>query len=186
MAKTAVFGISEVLGKLENLAHIEVPVARAMGVAMGQEVRDEAKVRAPVLDPADAGLDSQKAGQLRDAIYLAFDDRRSILTGGLTVYSVSWNAKKAPHGHLVEFGHVMIYEAAQNPEGLWYTPLTGKTRKVDGRKRSAGTPRVKGPLQVGPVPFLGPAFDAKLPVLMDVAATAGKVKFAELTNGNNQ
>lgn len=77
------------------LARLDGPfkekLARSMAVAGGQVLRDEAKHHAPV----DTGL-------LRDSIYLAFKEDRS--TGGQVVYSVSWNSKTAPHGHLIEFG----------------------------------------------------------------------------------
>src|SRR5690606_12911566 len=64
--------MSEVMAGFKKLEAAKEPIARAMGVAMGQEVRDEAKVRAPVLKPEDQGYDQQQPGTLRDAIYLAF------------------------------------------------------------------------------------------------------------------
>jgi len=149
------------------------------GVAMGQEVRDEAKVLAPVLKPGNEGTDNQRAGQLRDAMYLAFDGRRSILNEGHYVYTVSWNARKAPHGHLAEFGHWMPYLAMQGDSGKWFTPLTGSSRQ-SGRARGVGIPRPDGGFYVSAQPFLGPAFDMKLPKLNSVAAAAGAAKFAEI------
>ena len=44
-----------------------------------------------------------RPGQLRDAIYHVYADQLS--SDGHAVYRVSWNAKKAPHGHLIEYGH---------------------------------------------------------------------------------
>lgn len=43
-----------------------------------------------------------RPGQLRDAVYHAYSRDNSNQTAA--TYHVSWNAKKAPHGHLVEFG----------------------------------------------------------------------------------
>lgn len=176
--RTAVSGIDQILAGLDGLLEMRIPVARAMGVAMGQSVRDEAIVRAPVLKPGNEGYDNQRAGQLKDAMYLAFDGRRSILSGGIhMVYTVSWNARKAPHGHLLEFGHWSPYEA-HTLDGKWFTPVTGKHR-VGGRARNTGIPRKGGGIEVSAEPFLGPAFDMKLPRLMAIAGEAGAQAFAE-------
>jgi hypothetical protein len=61
-------------------------------------------------------------------------------------YHVSWNARKAPHGHLVEYGHIQTRKVYVGSDGKWYTskdPLPG------------------GPRRVGARPFLRPAWDAK-------------------------
>jgi hypothetical protein len=83
-------GWQEALSRLsgDNLTSI----ARSMAVAGGQFLRDEAKHYCPV-----------QTGRLRDSIYLAFKD--AISTDAQVVYSVSWNSREAPHGHLIEFGH---------------------------------------------------------------------------------
>ena len=168
--------MSGALAGLNRLKEAKEPIARAMGVAMGQEVRDEAKVRAPVLQPGDEGYDQQQAGTLRDAIYLAFDDRKHILNPDAYTYTVSWNSRRAPHGHLKEFGFTQPYLVARGGvNGLWYTPLSGDK----AGKRAAGYLR-DVPLVVAPEPFLGPAFDAKQPRLMSIAIQAGSLKFSEV------
>ncbi len=177
--RDAVTGIDDIVKGLGQLLEIREPLARAMGVAMGQVVRDEAVVRAPELKPGDEGYDNQRRGQLKEAIYLAFDGRRSVLNAGHYVYQVSWNAKKAPHGHLVEFGHWMAYKWARGEEGKFYTPLQG-SHKVDGRKRGKGYPIDGGGFYVNTHPFLGPAFDAKLPKLNGIAADAAATLFPEV------
>lgn len=168
--------MSGVLKGLDKLIAAKEPIARAMGVAMGQEVRDEAKVRAPVLKPEDRGYDNQQPNVLRDAIYLAFDKRNRVLNSDTYKYTVSWNSKKAPHGHWKEFGFVQTYQVEQNNQGLWYTPIAGKG--VGGRQ--AGFLRDKGPLTIEATPFLGPAFDAKVGSLNRVAAAAGAAKLKEV------
>lgn len=178
MTTQAVFGIDEILKGFDLLLEQREPIARAMGVAMGQTVRDEAIALAPELKPGDEGWDNQRRGQLKEAIYLAFDGRRSILQAGHYVYGVSWNAKKAPHGHLIEFGHWMEYESVKE-DGKWVTPLVG-THRVDGRKRGVGVPRVGGGFYVNVHPFLAPAFDSKLPKLSAIAAAAGAACFSEV------
>lgn len=177
--RNAVTGIDDIVKGLAGLLEIREPLARAMGVAMGREVRDEAIERAPELKPGDEGYDNQRRGQLKEAIYLAFDGRRSILNQGHYVYQVSWNSKKAPHGHLVEFGHWMAYKYARGEEGKFYTPIQG-THKVAGRKRGRGYPIEGGGFYVDTHPFLGPAFDYKLPKLNTIAAAAAAAVFPEV------
>lgn len=168
--------ISEVLTGLDRLVEAKEPVARAMGNAMGQEVRDEAKARAPLLQPGNEGYDTDRAGILRDAIYNAYDERRNVLNPETFRYTVSWNAKRAPHGHLMEFGFDMPYESAISNSGLWYTPIPNRTK----RGTQKGILREGGPLRVDPQPFLGPAFDAKYSQLMPIAVTAGSKRLSEI------
>lgn len=70
-------------------------LASSMAVAGGKVLRDEAKL----LAPRDSGL-------LASSIYLARKDGKS--NESRVVYSVTWNGRKAPHGHLVEFGTVKM------------------------------------------------------------------------------
>ena len=117
-------------------------LARSMAVAGGTLLRDEAKQNAPV----DTGL-------LRDSIYLAFKDNLS--NDAQIVYSVSWNSKTAPHGHLIEFGHWHV-------EG-------GK-----GGERTSWTPAQ---------PFLRPAFD-QAPRAQQAMIQRGRERLPELLNGD--
>lgn len=66
-------------------------VAAVGAQAMAQAVYEDAKALAPV-----------KSGKLRASIYQVHSKDKSI--DGRQEYHVSWNRKKAPHGHLVEFG----------------------------------------------------------------------------------
>ncbi len=43
-----------------------------------------------------------KTGNLRDSIYQVYSKDKS--DENTAVYHISWNRKKAPHGHLIEFG----------------------------------------------------------------------------------
>lgn len=171
MARGTRVDISEVTKGFSMLKDAKESIARTMGVAMGQEVRDEAKIRAPVLKPENKGADNQQAGLLRDSIYLAYDQRRSVLSDGYR-YVVSWNAKRAPHGHLAEFGHWLPYLYEQTfPDERYYTP---KPEQPNPTKRDEG-------FYVDAKPFLGPAFDAKMPRLYSIALAAGRKRFEELT-----
>jgi HK97 gp10 family phage protein len=83
-------------------------LARSMAVAGGTVYRDEAILLAP-----------KESGLLKSAIYLAFKEARS--NDEKVTYSITWNAKKAPHGHLLEFGHWQDFATYKGSDGKWYT-----------------------------------------------------------------
>jgi len=145
--------VSDALAGLAGLAQVRHRLARSMAVAGGSQIRDEAKARAPV-----------ESGALRDAVYLAYRDGRS--TESQVVYSVSWNKKKAPHGHLIEFGHWQTRVAYQGSDGNWYS----------------GAP-LAAPRWVPAVPFLRPAYDAVLPRLANVMVERARDRLPELLRG---
>lgn len=161
--KRAHFDMSELLAGAERLKAAAEPIARSMGVAMGQVVRDEAKLRVPLGTQLGGSL---TPGLLRDSIYLAYDDRRNVLNPAIYRYVVSWNSKRAPHGHLIEFGHWMPYLYATDGKGGYWTPKPLRP--------------LEEPYWVAAKPFLGPAFDSKLPVLLGVGITAARTKFTEV------
>lgn len=121
------------LAGLDMLAGpIRVSLARSMAVAGGKVLRDEAKARIHTVN-----------GVLANAIYLAFRDAYS--DDRKVQYAVTWNKRKAPHGHLVEFGHWQIHPVIKLPSGTY---ITDKKR------------RLKTPRWVPAYPFLRPAMDA--------------------------
>lgn len=93
----------------------------------------------------------KKTGNLRRSIYQVFSRRSS--SNERAVYHVSWNAQKAPHGHLIEFGHFQRYRVIVDKRtGKW---VTLKNRPI-------------APRQVGARPFLRPAA-ARMPQALDAA-----------------
>lgn len=146
--------LSGALAGLDRLGAAVTSVSRSMGVAAGSVVRDEAKALAPV-----------KSGKLKAAIYLAYRDAQS--TESKVVYSVSWNGRKAPHGHLVEFGHWRVNELVQGEDGLW----------------RASRDRLPEPKWTPPHPFLRPAFEGTRNRLMQVATKRGRERLQELLAG---
>lgn len=72
-------------------AEIREKVAFSGAAAMAQAVYDEVQQNVPV----DTGL-------LKSAVYQVHSPEKS--TEDLKTYRVSYNKRKAPHGHLVEFG----------------------------------------------------------------------------------
>lgn len=83
----------------------------------------------------------KKTGNLAGSIYQAFSAQNS--GPAKATYHVSWNARKAPHGHLVEFGHMQRFKVYVGKDGRWYT------------NKSAPLP---APKHVAARPFLRPAY----------------------------
>jgi hypothetical protein len=135
-------------------------LARRMCVSGGVILRDEAKINAPQGVAEEQAIrqygGSIRPGALKDAIYLAFRDGESSKT--LFKYSVTWNAKKAPHGHLVEFGHWQPYRIVFTKDRGWQTLINHP---------------LPTPSWVPGMPFLRPTFDANL----------GRVKTAMIERG---
>lgn len=71
--------------------NIQEQVAFAGVAAMAKVIYEQARENAPVA-----------TGKLRDAIYRVYSKDRS--TDVVKTYQIGWNRRKAPHGHLVEFG----------------------------------------------------------------------------------
>jgi HK97 gp10 family phage protein len=97
-----------------------------------------------------AGL-GRKTGNLAAAIYQVYSKAQS--GDGKATYHVSWNAKKAPHGRLVEFGHIQTRKVYMGSDGKWYT---------------SKTPLPGGPKQIAAHPFIRPAV-AKFPEAIEAA-----------------
>jgi len=73
-----------------------------------------------------AGI-GRKTGRLAASIYQKFSPEKS--AKGSAVYNISWNAAKAPHGHLVEYGYLQRYR--YRPDGMGPMVRPG----MDGRKK---------------------------------------------------
>ena len=137
---------------LDNLGSpkLRESLARSMGVAGGTVLRDEAKRWVPVQD-----------GTLMHSIYLAHREGKS--SESQQVYSVSWNSRKAPHGHLIEFGHWQTHASYQGPDGQWRT----------------GAP-LPSPKWVAAKPFLRPAQDVAGAQAVQAMIDRGRERLPEL------
>lgn len=116
-----------------------------MGAGALVAVRPAAQAGAQVLyDEVKQNVSriKKKTGNLDASIYQVYSNDRS--TNVKATYHISWNARKAPHGHLVEYGHLMTRKAYIGSDGNWYTSNVKITPKL-----------------VGARPFLRPAYDAK-------------------------
>ena len=123
--------------------------ARPAAQAGAQVLYDEVKTNVAAI--------GKKTGNLDASIYQAYSKDNSTETRA--TYHVSWNAKEAPHGHLVEFGHIQTRKVYIGSDGKWYT----------------SPEKLPEPKHVAARPFVRPAFDAKA----QAALEAAKAKWVE-------
>lgn len=98
------FDASSALDGLDAITEGAHDQVRPAAQAGAQVLYDEVKVRVPV-SKKTRKLKSGRTvapGALRDSIYQVYSKDNS--QAERATYHVSWNYKKAPHGHLVEFG----------------------------------------------------------------------------------
>ena len=138
------FDIKEFEKSLSRLnQEVRENIAKSAAVAGAQVIRDEAKLRAPVYDPKTGERVNKKAkpGALRDAMYVAHSEKQS--SSKQKAVTVSWNAKKAPHGHLVEFGHWLVIngKTIRRVPGVGF--LGGAFEAASGRAIKAAQERIK-------------------------------------------
>jgi len=115
-------------------------------------------------------------GNLANAIYQAFSESNS--APGIATYHVSWNARKAPHGHLVEFGHIQRYASYIGKDGRWHTAvkpnMRGKPRPSRRASQAAKDAyyvlRPGGPAQVPAKSFIRAAA-SRFPQALQAAET---------------
>lgn len=111
---------------------------------------------------ANVAAIGSKSGNLSKSIYQAYSESNS--GPGKATYHISWNAKKAPHGHLVEFGHIQRYKVYVGKDGKWYTAvrpnMQGKpkpSRRASQAVKDAYYVPLPTPKQVAARPFIRPA-----------------------------
>ncbi|BAM29084.1 hypothetical protein G176_gp12 [Xanthomonas phage CP1] len=149
-SKITSLDISGVLSALNDLRDDSDSVSRTMAFESAAVVRDSAKAHV-----------RSKTGRLKGAIYAVYVPEES--TEVRHVYAVSWNKKKAPHGHLVEYGH-------------WRTNVVAE---VDG-KWLFTKEKLATPVHVPARSFLRPGYDSVKGRLVEVANKAGAKRLAEL------
>lgn len=137
-----------------------------LGGDIHKAVRPAAQAAADVIYKAtltNVTAIGSKTGNLRASIYQAFSERDSTaVPGGYSraTYHVSWNPRKAPHAHLVEYGYIQKYQVYLGRDGKWYT----------NKKAPLARPK-----QVAARPFLRPAYNRQ-----EEAVEAAKAKLLEL------
>jgi HK97 gp10 family phage protein len=144
-------GLNNLLDELGDKVEAAV---RPASQAAAQVLYDEVK--------GNVAKIGKKTGNLANSIYQVYSERES--QPGRAVYHVSWNAKKAPHGHLVEFGHLQRYKYYQDASGK-VRPMVRPEAKDEprpGRRASQATKdayyvTLPTPKQVAARPFMRPA-----------------------------
>lgn len=109
---------------------------------------------------ANVGRLGRITGNLARSIYQVYSADNS--RPGVAQYHISWNQRKAPHGHLVEFGHVQRYVVYIDKRGQWKTLVRPEMRGKPRPKRSASqavkdayyVPLKGGPRIVGAKSFI--------------------------------
>lgn len=120
----------------------------SLGASVQEAIRPAAQAAAEVLYQAvrrNVQALGKHTGNLYNSIYQAYSEDKS--GPGVATYHVSWRtaktgAPRAPHGHLVEFGHIQKYKVYLGKDGRWYT----------NKKAPLATP-----VQVPARPFIRPA-----------------------------
>lgn len=132
-----------------------------LGDAAEEAARPAAQAAAQVFyDTAKANVARIKklSGNLDKAIYQAFSPENS--GQGVAEYHISWNAKTAPHGHLLENGHWQRYQVVMTRKG-WVTlarPESAGKKKPRRRASQAEKDAYYLPRPGGPVYISGKAF----------------------------
>lgn len=150
-----------------------------LGSRMAAAARPAAQAGAQVLyEEVRSNVDriGVVSGNLRRAVYQAYATHDSSPEpGGRKAYHISWNWRKAPHGQLLEYGHLQRYVVFYRG-GRWITAVRPSMRGKPRPKRRAPQ-AVKdayyvtlpgGPRHVAARPFLRPAA-AAMPRALDAA-----------------
>lgn len=114
--------ITKTLEKIDNVQKKVESAIRPAVLAGAQVYVDEVKIRAFRGGSIRylKGKRKRLAGLLAQSIYKAYDEKKS--NTQTAVYEVSWNKRKAPHGHLVEFG------TSKNPKHPFLRPAYDAVR----------------------------------------------------------
>jgi hypothetical protein len=134
-------------------------------IADGAEaaVRPSAQAGAQVFYAAvktNVGAIGKVTGNLASSIYQVYSRDNS--NKARAEYHISWNRKKAPHGHLVEFGHLQRYVVYVDKRGQWRTlvrpHMVGKPKPKRNAPQAVKDayymPRKGGPILVGARSFV--------------------------------
>jgi HK97 gp10 family phage protein len=144
MSVTMSVDMGEVNAWLDGMASTVEDASRPAAQAGAQVLYDEVRRNVAAI--------GKKSGNLERSIYQVFSKDQS--AQGRATYHVSWNARKAPHGHLVEYGHVQRYKVVVNKKtGKWVTLKSAPLAQ---------------PRHVGARPFVRPAM-AKFPAAVAAA-----------------
>lgn len=112
---------------LDDLGEHAEEAARPAAQAAAQVLYDAVKRNV-------AGM-GRRTGKLAGAIYQAFSEDQSAV--GRATYHVSWSHKKAPHGHLLEWGFWQRYQVAYTSKGIVTLVRPGMQDQPKPRRRAS-------------------------------------------------
>lgn len=116
--------LDAVFAGLDNLAADVQRATRPASGAAAKVLYDEVHKNA---ERFGEGYPDTGKGLLKSAIYRVWAKDQS--NAQRAVYRVSWNHTKAPHGHLVEYGHWQPYLVRRGPGGRFYTVVKPELRR---------------------------------------------------------
>ncbi|MEY4416876.1 MAG: hypothetical protein RIQ53_4169 [Pseudomonadota bacterium] len=130
-----------------------------------EAARPAAQAMAQVLYEAVRANIRSDTGTLYRSIYQVHSQDNSV-PGGRQTYHVSWNHRKAPHGHLVEWGHYQRHLVTVDDRGRWITH---------------GDQPLAHPVWIPGRPFMRPAADR-----FNAAYEAGRAEFIRRVEGRTE
>lgn len=158
------FDGSALFTALDNLGDKAVDAVRPAAYAGAKVLYDELKVRVPVsAESHEYKGKTYTPGTLKAAVYHKFSPEESTATR--KTYKISYNARKAIHAHLVEYGYWQRYKVVKTKVG-WRVLKDKKGRPIMLAK----------PKFIPPKPFIRPAYLAK----EAQALQASQTRFAQL------
>ena len=159
---------------LQTIADDLSKATRPASQAAAQVLYDEVKRNVAKIGKVTGNLDS--------SIYQVYSKKNS--TDWRSAYEVSWNKQTAPHGHLIERGHIRRYKVYVGKDGNWHTAVRANAKGKPRPKRNASQAEkdayyvaLPTPVQVEAIPFVRSAI-SKFNEAMDAA----KDKMLEIIN----
>lgn len=138
-------------------------VIQGIGESINEAIRPAAQAAAQVVyEQARANVRrlKQYTGNLERSIYQWYDTTNS--TDTRAVYRVSWRTKgkggaRAPHGGLVEYGHLLRYEYYHGKDGRFHIKVRPENKGKPWPKKSASRAVKDAFFQLRAVPIQVPA-----------------------------
>lgn len=171
---------------------VDLDSVNAMLAELGDQAeaaaRPAAQAAAQVLyNEVETNVDAigQKSGNLKRSIYQVYSLDNS--GPGFATYHISWNHSKAPHGYLLEMGHIQRYASYVGKDGRWHTAIRPDKQGTPKPSRTASQ-AVKDAYYVprpgGPVHWIGKAFIRRATSKFRQAQAAAEAVFIGAFNGS--
>lgn len=160
---------------IESLAGELEKAVRPAAQAAAQVLYDDVKKNIAQIGKVTGNLDR--------SIYQVFSQDNS--NDRKATYHVSWNALKAPHGHLLEWGHIQRYQAYTNKAGEWKTMIRPEMIGKPKPKRKASQAEKDAYYVLrkdGPVQWVGKAFIRRAADKFPQAAAAAELELLRYMN----